>query len=204
MDLSSEEEASLVASLKARDEAAFNRFVRLYQERVFRLLLRMVGDRGEAEDLTQDVFYSVFKNIDGFRGDSKLSTWLYRIATNHSKNRLQYFERRRKSRRQEFDEQAPHIAEERATMASSAIIARPDQQAEAHEMELVVRRAILALDEQQRELVILRDVEGLSYEEIKDITGLVEGTVKSRLHRARATLVRLIEAATEDPRRTFP
>ena len=89
-------------------------------------------------------------------------------------------------------------------MASSAVVARPDQQAEAHEMELVVRRAILSLDEQQRELVILRDVEGLSYDEIQAITGLVEGTVKSRLHRARATLVRLIEAATEDPRRTFP
>ena len=78
-------EQKLVARLKRRDEAAFNELIKLYQARIFRLVFRMLGDRAEAEDVAQEVFITVFKSIDGFRGDSKLSTWLYRVATNHCK-----------------------------------------------------------------------------------------------------------------------
>ena len=81
-------EDKLIERLQRRDEAAFNELVRLYQAKVFHLVFRMLGDRAEAEDLAQEVFITVFKSIDGFRGDSKLSTWLYRVATNHCKNRL--------------------------------------------------------------------------------------------------------------------
>lgn len=197
-------EEQLVERLKRRDEAAFNELVRLYQERVFRLLLRMIGDRAEAEDVAQEVFITVFKSIDGFRGDSKLSTWLYRVATNHCKNRIKYLDRRARGKKKEFDEIAEHDTVESATMSQSAQVARPDQQAEANQIETIVRAAIAELDEDQRELVILRDVENMSYEEIQQITGLPEGTVKSRLHRARLALAKSVQRATADRRSSLP
>lgn len=197
-------EEKLVERLKRRDEAAFNELVRLYQERVFRLVLRMLGDRAEAEDVAQEVFITVFKSIDGFRGDSKLSTWLYRVATNHCKNRIKYLDRRARGKKKEFDEIAEHGAVESATMNPSAQVARPDQQAEANQIEVIVRAAIMELDEDQRVLVILRDVENMSYEEIQQETGLPEGTVKSRLHRARLALAKAVQRATGERRSSVP
>lgn len=190
-------EEQLVERLKRRDEAAFNELVRAYERRVFRLVLRMLGDRAEAEDVAQDVFITVFKSIDSFRGESKLSTWMFRVATNHCKNRIKYLDRRARGKKGELDELAEHGALESASMASSATVARPDQQAEANQIEGIVRAAIAELDEDQRELVILRDVENMSYEEIQQITGLPEGTVKSRLHRARLQLAKAVQRASE-------
>ena len=89
-----DDERRLVERLVRRDEAAFNELVRRNQAVVFRLLLRMLGDRAEAEDVAQEVFVSVFKSIESFRGDSSLSTWLYRIAANHGKNRFKSLARR--------------------------------------------------------------------------------------------------------------
>lgn len=190
-------EEELVERLKRRDEAAFTELIRLYEKRIFQLVLRMLGDRGEAEDVAQDVFLTVFKSIDSFRGDSKLSTWLYRVATNHCKNRIKYLDRRARGKKTELDDLSEHDRVESASMSASAHVARPDQQAEANQMEALMRRAIGELDEEQRELVILRDVENLSYEEIQAITGLPEGTVKSRLHRARLSLAKTVRAASE-------
>lgn len=188
-------EEQLVERLKRRDELAFNELIRAYDKRVFRLVLRMLNDRAEAEDVTQEVFITVFKAIDSFRGDSKLSTWMFRVATNHCKNRIKYLDRRARGKKSELDELSEHGAVESASMSSSAQVARPDQQAEANQIETIVRAAIAELDEDQRELVILRDVENLSYEEIQAITGLPEGTVKSRLHRARLQLAKAVRKA---------
>lgn len=193
-------EEELVERLKRRDEAAFTELVRLYERRVFQLVLRMLGDRGEAEDVAQDVFLTVFKSIDSFRGDSKLSTWLYRVASNHCKNRIKYLDRRARGKKTELDDLSEHDKLESVSMSASAHVARPDQQAEANQMEAIMRRAIAALDQDQRELVILRDVENLSYEEIQAITGLPEGTVKSRLHRARLSLAKTVRAASDAPK----
>lgn len=190
------EEQQLVERLKRQDEAAFNELVRLYDKRVFRLVLRMLNDRAEAEDVAQEVFVTIFKAIGNFRGESKLSTWIYRIATNHCKNRVKYLDRRARGKKTELDEVSEHGAMESASMSSSAQVARPDEQAEANQIERIVREAIAELDEDQRELVILRDVENLSYEEIQQITGLPEGTVKSRLHRARLSLMKSVQKAT--------
>jgi RNA polymerase sigma-70 factor (ECF subfamily) len=190
-------EEQLVERLKRRDEAAFNELVRAYEKRVFRLVLRMLGDRAEAEDVAQDVFITVFKSIDSFRGESKLSTWMFRVATNHCKNRIKYLDRRARGKKSELDELTEHGALESASMSSSALVARPDQQAEANQIESLVRAAIAELDEDQRELVVLRDVENMSYEEIQQITGLPEGTVKSRLHRARLQLAKAVQRASE-------
>lgn len=181
-------EEKLVARLKRRDEAAFNELITLYQARIFRLVFRMLGDRAEAEDLAQEVFVTVFKSIDGFRGDSKLSTWLYRVATNHCKNRIKYLQRRARGKKKEFDEIAEAGALESATMNPSSRIARPDHIVEAYEKEQLLKKAIAALDDDHRTLIVLRDIENLTYDQIQEITGLAEGTVKSRLHRARHAL----------------
>lgn len=181
-------EDRLVARLKQRDEAAFNELIRLYQGRVFRLVFRMLGDRAEAEDLAQEVFITVFKKIDGFRGDSLLSTWLYRVATNQAKNRIKYLQRRARGKKKEFDEIAEHDAVASATMNPTSPVARPDEMVEAYQKEQILQAAIDSLDDEHKTLIVLRDIENLSYEEIQSITGLAEGTVKSRLHRARHAL----------------
>ena len=190
-----ETEAQFVARLVARDESAFNELVRVYERRVFALVFRMLGRRDEAEDLAQEVFVQVFKAIDQFRGDSKLSTWIYRIAVNLCKNRSKYLSRRHAGEQDDIDaiaERAPLTA---AKGVSVGTISRPDELVEGMQLEQVVKRAIAQIDPEFREVLVLRDVEDLSYEEIAAITGLPDGTVKSRIHRARAQLRALVEKA---------
>ena len=177
-------ERLLIARLKARDEQAFNEIVRLNGDKVFSLVYRMIGNRAEAEDLAQEVFVTVFKTVDTFRGESKFSTWLLRIAANHCKNRIKYLARRRTDAAS-FDEMAEeHIADAGRAPVHGHIDA-PDVLLEAAEMERLMQAAIATLDEDHRLLIVLRDVEDLSYEEIGEVTGLADGTIKSRLHRAR-------------------
>lgn len=197
-------EEKLVERLKRRDEAAFNELIRLYQGRIYRLVFRMLGDRTEAEDLAQEVFITVFKSIDGFRGDSKLSTWLYRVATNHCKNRIKYLDRRARGKKREFDEIAEHGTIDSATMNPSSQIARPDQMMEAYQKERILQVAIASLEEEHRTLIVLRDIEHLTYEQIQEITGLPEGTVKSRLHRARHALRAKVQRLSEGRRSSHP
>lgn len=183
-------ESRLVSRLQERDEAAFREMVRSYGQRVYNLVFRMLGNREEAEDLAQEVFVTVFKSIDGFRGDSKLSTWIYRIAVNHCKNRHKYLARRMVHARAPL-ESADRDAAGRdggPAMSLQAQISQPDKLLEGLQLEEALQREIAALDEEQRLLIVLRDVQGLSYQEIAAITALPEGTVKSRLHRARMTL----------------
>jgi len=184
-------ERLLIARLVRRDEEAFNEVVRLYGDRVFNLVLRMVGSRPEAEDIAQEVFVTVFKSIDSFRSESKLSTWLLRIAANHAKNRIKYLARRGGAGEDAASDSADLADTGRAPV--QAHINAPDVLLEAAETEDIMQKAIAQLDEDQRLLVVLRDVEELSYEEIAEITGLPDGTVKSRLHRARMALKQLVE-----------
>jgi RNA polymerase sigma-70 factor, ECF subfamily len=180
-------ETRLIRRLRDRDERAFREMVDEYGDRVFNLTYRMLGNREEAEDLAQEVFITVFKSIDTFRGDSKLSTWLYRITANHCKNRIKYLARRHDRGKAELDERAEG-GTDGPSLGAPRPSPRPDLQLEGAEMEQVLQEAIADLEEEQRILVILRDVEDLSYEEICAITELPEGTVKSRLHRARLAL----------------
>jgi RNA polymerase sigma-70 factor (ECF subfamily) len=181
-------ESRLVRRLRDRDERAFREMVDEYGDRVFNLTYRMLGNREEAEDLAQEVFITVFKSIDSFRGDSKFSTWLYRITANHCKNRIKYLSRRHDRSRTELDERAEGGSADGPALGAPRPSPRPDVQLEGAEMEQVLQEAIAELEDEQRILVILRDVEDLSYEEICAITELPEGTVKSRLHRARLAL----------------
>jgi RNA polymerase sigma-70 factor, ECF subfamily len=178
-----DDERRLLERLWRRDEAAFNELVRRHQGPVFRLLERMLGNSAEAEDVAQDVFVSAFKAIDGFRGDSALGTWLYRIAANHGKNRLKYLARRGKTGVRELDEQAAAVS-----AAADARPITPVEQVESQEAQGHLQQAFASLDEEQRLLLSLRDMENMSYEEIRQVTELPIGTVKSKLHRARLAL----------------
>jgi len=188
-------EARFIERLRARDERAFNELVRMYERRVFVLVHRMLGRREEAEDLSQEVFVQVFKAIGQFRGESKLSTWIFRIAVNLCKNRSLYLSRRRTRDESELENLADRDAMEGAKGATVAAIDRPDELVSGKQLEAIVANAIAAMEPDFREVLVLRDIEDLSYEEIADIVGVKEGTVKSRIHRARAQLKEAIRQA---------
>ncbi|HEY6475763.1 MAG TPA: sigma-70 family RNA polymerase sigma factor [Polyangia bacterium] len=190
-------ERLLIGRLKERDPSAFDEIVRRYGDKVFSLTYRMLGNRQEAEDVAQEVFITVFKTVDGFRGEAKFSTWLLRIAANQSKNRIKYLARR-PTDGGEIDE-VPQPGAPGATPGpvAHAQIEGPDKLLEAVEMERLMQAAIAALDEEHRLLVILRDVEEMSYQEIGEITALPEGTIKSRLHRARMAIKEHLDKHTK-------
>jgi RNA polymerase sigma-70 factor (ECF subfamily) len=179
-------ERLLIRRLQQRDEKAFEEVVRLYQHKVYNLVYRMLGNREEAEDVAQEVFVTVFKSIDSFRGEAKFSTWLYRIAANHCKNRMKYLGRRSYKATGELDEAAEREMHQNGNVR--AHVDGPDEVLEGMQLERMVQEGIATLEEEHRELIVLRDVEDMSYEEIGSITGLADGTVKSRLHRARMAL----------------
>jgi RNA polymerase sigma-70 factor (ECF subfamily) len=167
--------------LRRGDPAAFAQLVTSHQDRVYDFCVRMLGDREEALEVVQEIFVSVHQALPTFRFDSKVSTWIYRISKNHCLNRLKYLERRGRGRSDGLDD----VSEEALGSAAGAPT-RPDEALQAE--HALVQRAIARLEPDQRALVALRDIEGLSYEEMVEITQLPLGTVKSRLHRAREKL----------------
>lgn len=184
----------LIRRLQQRDPRAFRELVEAHQHRVFGLVYRMLGDRQEAEDVAQEVFLSVHRAIDGYRGEAQLATWLYRIATNACRNRIKYLQIRADRRSAEYD---PGRAVDGHASAGAAPLHShlpdPEQATHGHHIEQIVQRELAALDPEHRIVLVLRDIEGLSYGEIVDVTGLAEGTVKSRLHRARVALKARLE-----------
>jgi RNA polymerase sigma-70 factor (ECF subfamily) len=190
-------ERLLIRRLQQRDEVAFSEVVRLYQHKVYNLLYRMIGSHEEAEDLAQEVFVTVFKSIDSFRGESKFSTWLYRVAANHCKNRMKYLSRRSRTSGDGLDGVPEHSMEDAGSAPLQSHIDGPEKILEGLQLEKLLAQAIAVLDEEHRLLIVLRDVEELSYQEIGEITSLNEGTVKSRLHRARMAIKEHIERNTK-------
>lgn len=180
------EDAALLVRLRQGDPDAFEALVRMHQDRLYDFCVRMVGDREEAHDLVQEVFVSVHQNVRRFREDAKLSTWLFRITKNHCINRLKYLKRRGRGRSEEFDESSALWVD--GPDAPPA----PDAALDSARERARVQWAISQLEPDARMLVALRDIEGLSYDEIIEITELPEGTVKSRLHRAREKLANLL------------
>ena len=193
VDAEDQSERKFIERLARRDERAFNELVELYEARVFRLLLRMLGRRDEAEDMAQEVFVQIFKAVGTFRGDSKLSTWIYRVSVNLCKNRMKYLARRHTDGEDELEPVAERAALDEAKGVTFGDVAQPDRMVEGYQMERVLQVCIAELDPDFREVLILRDLEDLSYEELSEITGLPEGTVKSRLHRARSMLKASVE-----------
>jgi len=194
-----EPSASLLVRLKRRDEKAFNELVIAYEQKVYRLVWRMLASREEAEDMTQEVFVQVFKNIEHFRGDSKLSTWIYRIAVNQTRNRSKYLTRRKHKSHSDISSDEGSLLHNEAQGITTGETSRPDQVAMGKQAERIVVDCLAELEPSFREILVLRDVECLSYEEVGAITGLAAGTVKSRLHRARVLLKTEVELRLGGP-----
>jgi RNA polymerase sigma-70 factor (ECF subfamily) len=173
-------EKRLVDRLRASDDRAFEELVITYQHRVFGVAQRMLGSAAEAEEIAQETFLRVHRSIAEFRGEARLSTWLYAIASRLCLNRLASSERR--LRRDDAD------ALERIPGGTDAAA-----RLESREVEAALEDAIAALPDDRRIVVVLRDLEGLSYEAIAEVLGLELGTVRSRLHRARMDLKAKLE-----------
>jgi RNA polymerase sigma-70 factor, ECF subfamily len=180
----------LVRRLKQGDERAFEELVRLYQNRIFGLMLRMIGNRQESEDLAQEVFITVHRAIGSYRGEGRFHTWLYRIASNTCKNRIKYLKGRNFHRSVPVEDtpEAQNPTDDGPVVPLQAQIAGPEAMTEGTRLETAVQRELGALDPEHRLLIVLRDIEGMSYQDMLRVTGLQEGTLKSRLHRARIAL----------------
>lgn len=182
----------LVARAQKGDKTAFDLLVRKYQHRVMKLVSRFVRDRGEAEDVTQEAFLKAYRALGGFRGDSAFYTWLYRIAVNTAKNYLESLGRRPPSLDVEIDGlETPEVGEGLHEPAS------PERLVLTDEIATTVRRAIEALPPDLRTAVTLREVEGMSYEEIAEIMECPVGTVRSRIFRAREAIDRELKPLLE-------
>jgi len=181
-DTESEATDALIARHLAGDPRAFTLLVERYQPRLLNFIFRMIGDRERAEDLVQEAFIRVARHLHRFDRSKKFTTWIYTIASNLAKNELRnrsrsplvYYE----SSRQEGDEDPRPLDFEDAS-------SRPDDMYHRRHLQELVERTVGQLSSHHREVFVLRELEGKSYEEIADITDCNLGTVKSRLNRAR-------------------
>ena len=168
----------LIQRTREGDRSAFNQLVLKYRGRVMGVAARMLGDRVEAEDLAQEVFVKAYHGIKRFQGAALFSTWLYRITANSCLNQ-------RRRRRAEY---------QAARDTDPADLILPDHSSNPHslleekEIKMLIEKAVQALPQEQRIVLILRDIEGLTYEAIAEALALELGTVRSRLHRARMAL----------------
>jgi len=183
-----DEEAAFVAELRAGSEEAFVQLLGIYQHSVFNLAWHIVADSTDASDVLQDVFVKVFKGIKGFNGDSSLRTWIYRIAVHEALNHRRSWIRRHW--REPFSMDDTELPSAAAAAQAAASEGTPYQVLEQAERQEVVRRALASLAPPYRAVVALREIEGLPYDEIAQVLGLAEGTVKSRLLRGRELLRR--------------
>ena len=181
-----------IDKLKAGDTAAFDTLIDRYSPDIFALLYRLTENAEEAGDLTQETFLRAFRSMKGFRGDSELKTWLFRIAINESRNRFRWWKRRKRDLTISLD--AP-IGDTDLTVSDSLAdrSQSPEDSALTAEREYALKAALLDLPAVYREAVVLCDVEGMSYEDTAAALGISLGTVKSRISRGREELRRRLK-----------
>jgi len=184
-------EQRLVELCRVGDPQAFGRLVALHEAMVYNLASRLLGDREEARDLAQEVFLQVYRTLGRFEGRSSLRTWIYRITVNLCRNRQRSWMRRHRGRACRLDELTP--AEQAQLGTGRPEIETPFEQLRRTERARVVQDALLTLSFDHRAILSLREIEGLSCEEIAATLSLPEGTVKSRLARARDRLRMALE-----------
>jgi RNA polymerase sigma-70 factor (ECF subfamily) len=181
-------EAAFVNELRAGSQDAFAYLLQVYQNPVFNLVSHIIENPADASDVLQEVFVKVFKGIRNFNGESSLKTWIYRIAVHEASNHRRGWIRRHWREPVSVDDRespSAAVASRAATGERS-----PYQVFEQAEREEIVQRALASLAQPYRAVVVLREIEGLPYEEIAQVLGLAEGTVKSRLLRGRELLRR--------------
>jgi RNA polymerase sigma-70 factor (ECF subfamily) len=173
----------LVARCREGDAAAFARIVALHESMVFSLAGRLLGSAEEARDVAQEVFLQVYRRLGRFEGRSSLKTWIYRIVVNQCHNRRRFWHRHGRDKEEVLDERFAAPATHRDAWQAS-----PYELARSRERARRVQAALLQLTFEQRSVIVLREVEGLSCEEVAAALGIPDGTVKSRLSRAREAL----------------
>ena len=183
------DEADLVHELQAGSETAFDWLVTHYHAPVYNLILGMLGDTSDAADGTQEVFLKAFRGIRNFRRGSSLKTWLYRIAIREALNHKRWFKRH--VQKNVSIDAVPEEGQARIEIAD--LCATPFEQLAALEIQLAVHGALQRIPDVFRSAVILRDLEGLSYEEVAEVLECSVGTVKSRILRGRRALKELLE-----------
>lgn len=181
-------ETQFIERLQRGEAEAFTLLVSERSSEVYALLYRLTEDAEEARDLTQETFLRAFQSIGSFRGDASLKTWIYRIALNQARNRWRWWRRRRRDATISLDATQGMRDEPFGATLRDMAATDPEQDALAHERETALRAALKMLSRAYREAVILRDVEGLSYEEIAAALEISVGTVKSRISRGRLEL----------------
>ena len=181
------DEPTFIDRLKAGEAAAFDTLIDRYSSDIYALLFRLTENAEEASDLTQDTFLRALRSIKGFRGDSELKTWLFRIAINESRNRFRWWKRRRRdvtiSLDATYGDSETPFSDTLADGSSS-----PEDAALSREREYAIKAALAEIPDVYREAIILCDIEGMSYDETAVALGIGIGTVKSRISRGRQEL----------------
>ncbi|MFS0865676.1 RNA polymerase sigma factor SigW [Fredinandcohnia sp. 179-A 10B2 NHS] len=172
-----------IRQIKNGDQNAFAEIVEIYKDKVFQLCYRMLGNRHEAEDIAQEAFIRAFVNIHSYDLNKKFSTWLYRIATNLSIDRI-------RKKKPDYYLDAEIAGSEGLTMYSqvAADVALPEDELESMELQALIQAEILKLPEKYRSVIVLKYIEEFSLKEIGEILDLPVGTVKTRIHRGREAL----------------
>jgi len=196
MNTSPKIQQEVIENCKAGDEKAFAEIVLHRQKKVFNIAYRMLGNSEEAKDLSQEVFISVYESIKDLKEEIKFDAWLTQITLNHCRNRWKYLKRRQYFNSDSLDD--PIETEDgsvpRALYDPSD---NPEILLEKKMVQQLIQGGLLKLKEDQRELLVLRDLQGYSYEEMGETLGLPEGTIKSKLHRARMDLKEVLKRSAQ-------
>jgi RNA polymerase sigma-70 factor (ECF subfamily) len=197
-----EEDSALVAGLRSGDESAYEILIQRFEQPVYNLVSRLVDDSADAADVTQEVFLKVFRKVSGFRAESSLKTWIYRIAVNEARNQRRWYIRHRGKEigldPAESDSQGPQdwLSDPGRSPYQTAV----DQETHA-----LIEAALQKVSPNYRAAVVLREVEGLSYEEISELLEVSLGTVKSRILRGRESLrMHLVDRLRATPQMEWP
>ncbi len=186
-------ELEYINRAKEGDMEAFSQLVTLYENKILNYCFRMLNNRGDAEDATQEVFVKLYRYLGSYGEQSAFSTWLYKIASNVCLDYLRKVKRHRDT--VSINQQNAEGEEFSISVEDKGL--SPYESAQLGEARRALAKAIGSLGEEQKRVIVLREIEGLSYEEIADITGIAPGTVKSRINRARQTLKKILEKDRE-------
>ncbi len=182
----------LVDRFRSGDSAAFEEMVTRHWDRIYGMVHQLLRNQQDAEEVTQDAFIRAHRGLANFRGDSSFSTWLYQIATNLARNRYWYWWRRKRDRTVSFDQP---VGDDNETPLSEIFVGETESPEDVTVTQELVDRIAVGMEKlsaKHREILILRNVKNLSYEEIAAILGISVGTVKSRIARARDSLREII------------
>ena len=193
-----EQDSALLQGLRGGREDAYEDLIQRFEQPIFNIVSRLVDDPSDAADVVQEVFLKVFRNVGSFRGDSSMKTWIYRIAVNEARNQRRWFSRHRRQEVTLDPEEQNDGSYQKSYQNWLPDPGRsPFEVTLDHETQLLIEEALAGVNPKFRAALVLREVEGLSYEEIADILEISLGTVKSRILRGREALKKYLAGRLE-------